>query len=178
MQKSPWSVFRKPWFSHTFSVFRQHQNYRKCMKNWDFEWIEANCALKISIFGYFVFFLELTLIKSWRIVSDGDGSYDPILRWWQMKPEKTTTTRNKHATHVYTSFLKPATRSKEWKHATCVTSRHDPSPSFNPISQPTSRENFLFPFTTGQPESQVDYIYFPWPVITALFSLNPRPDFR
>ena len=40
MQRSPWSVFRKPWFSHTFSVIRQYQNYRKCMeelrfsKNW------------------------------------------------------------------------------------------------------------------------------------------------
>ena len=35
-----WSVFRKPWYSHTFSVIRQHQNYKKCMetltfsKNW------------------------------------------------------------------------------------------------------------------------------------------------
>ena len=63
------SVFRKPWFSHTFSVFRQYQNYRKSMKNWDFEWIEADCALKISILRYFAFFLELTFIKSWRIVS-------------------------------------------------------------------------------------------------------------
>ena len=27
-----------------------------------------------------------------------------------MKPDKTSTTRNKHATHVNTSFLKPATR--------------------------------------------------------------------
>ena len=40
VQRSPWSVFRKPWFSHTFSVIRQYQNYRKCMeklrfsKNW------------------------------------------------------------------------------------------------------------------------------------------------
>ena len=40
MQRSPWSVLRKPWFSHRFSVIRQYQNYRKCMeklkssKNW------------------------------------------------------------------------------------------------------------------------------------------------
>ena len=36
MQRSPWSVFRKPWFSHTFSVIRQYQNYRNVWKNWGF----------------------------------------------------------------------------------------------------------------------------------------------
>ena len=99
------SVLRKPRFSHTFSVFRQYQNYRKCMKNWDFEWVEANCALKLSIFGYFAFFLELTFIKSWRIVSDGDGFYDPTLfkttrfsggdKWSQTRPpQQETSTRH------------------------------------------------------------------------------------
>ena len=39
-KKVPGSVFRKPWFSHTFSVIWQNQNFRKCMeklsfsKNW------------------------------------------------------------------------------------------------------------------------------------------------
>ena len=32
MQRSLWSAFRKPWFSHTFSVIRQYQNYWKCME--------------------------------------------------------------------------------------------------------------------------------------------------
>ena len=59
---------------------------------------------------------------------------------------------------IYLVLKTRNTKQGEWKHATCVTSRHDPSPSFNPLSQPTSRENFLFPFTTGQPESQVDYM--------------------
>ena len=40
MQRSPWSVFRKPQFFHTFSVILILSNYRKCMgksrfsKNW------------------------------------------------------------------------------------------------------------------------------------------------
>ena len=52
-----------------------------------------------------------------------------------MKPDKTSTTRNKHATHVYTSFLKPATRNKEsgntrhvWR---VVTIRHHLSTLFH-----------------------------------------------
>ena len=40
MQRSPWSVFRKPQFFHTFSVILILSNYKKCMaisrfsKNW------------------------------------------------------------------------------------------------------------------------------------------------
>ena len=40
VQRSPWSVFRKPQFFHTFSVILILSNYRKCMgkprfsKNW------------------------------------------------------------------------------------------------------------------------------------------------
>ena len=64
-------------------------------------------------------------------------------------------------TCIYLVLKTRNTKQGEWKHATRVTGRHDPSPSFNPLSQPTSRENFLFPFSTRPPESQVDYMYFP-----------------
>ena len=52
-----------------------------------------------------------------------------------MKPDKTSTTRNKHETHVYASFLKPATRNKDsgntrhvWR---VVTIRHHLSTPFH-----------------------------------------------
>ena len=94
-----------------------------------------------------------------------------------MKPDKTSTTRNKHATQVYTSFLKPATRNKEsgntlhvWR---VVTIRHHLSTPFHNLQVV---KIFYSPSPPDNQKVRSTTCNFPWPVVAVLFSLNPRPD--
>ena len=52
VQRSPRSVFRKPWFSHTFSVIRQYENYRKCMEKLRFSknWSRTSLHSRFGVF--------------------------------------------------------------------------------------------------------------------------------
>ena len=48
---SPWSFFKKPWFTQTFSVIREYQNFRKCMKELRFSknWSRTSLHSRFSV---------------------------------------------------------------------------------------------------------------------------------
>ena len=64
VQRSPWTVFRKPWFSHTFSVIRQYQNYRKYMEKLRFSknWSWTSLHSRFSVL-FFELVTKVTLFK-------------------------------------------------------------------------------------------------------------------
>ena len=79
-------------------------------------------------------------------------------------------------TCIYLVLKTRNTKQGEWKHATCVTSRHDPSPFFNPLSHLQVVKTFYFPSPPDNQKVRSTTCNFPWPVVAVLFSLNPRPD--
>ena len=85
MHRSPWSVFRKPQFFHTFSVILILSNYRKCMGKPKFSKNRSRTPLHSRFSALFVWTRNLPFSKrKHQIYEFRKKEFPAILPWLPM----------------------------------------------------------------------------------------------